>query len=108
MAQSLILSDFPENFYGFESRDLLNRKKASWRHYDAVPEEDPDFFLTEGDGEHLGTVARNWPFVSAPSDKRVRCARGIIIVAGKIKVLEERLAPAPICAPQIPFRLTCD
>jgi hypothetical protein len=64
-------------------------------------------FLREDGGEHLGTAPHNWPFVSAPSDKIVRCAGGIIIVAGKIKVLEERPAPAPICAPQIQYRLPC-
>jgi hypothetical protein len=102
------VTDLPEKFCELELYDLLNRKNTSWRQCDVVSEEDPDFFLRESGSEHLGTVARNWPFVSAPSDKRVRCAGGIIIVAGKIKVLEERPASAPICAPQIPFRLTCD
>ena len=61
-------------------------------------------FLTEGGDEHLGTAPHNWPLVSAPSDKGVRYAGGIIIVAGKIKVFEGR----PNCAPQIPYRQPCD
>jgi len=108
MAHNLIVADSPEKFYGLESRDRLNRKNASWRQYDPVPEEDPDFIVTKGGGEHLGTAPHNWTSVSAPSDKRVRCTGGIMIVAGKIKVLEERHAPGPICAPQIPYRLPCD
>jgi hypothetical protein len=108
MEQSLILTDLPGKFCGLESCDLLNRKNASWRHYDAVPEEDPDFILTEGGGEHLGTAPHNLPFVSAPSDKRERWAGGIIIVAGKIKVLEEKPDQAPIWSPQFPFHLPCD
>lgn len=83
------LADLPGKFCGLVSRDLLNRKNASWRQYDAVPEEDPDFILTEGGDEHLGAAPHNWPFVSAPSDKRGRCAGGMAIVAGKIKVREE-------------------
>ena len=55
-------------------------------------------FRTEGGDEHLGTAPHDWPFVSAPSDERVRYAGGIKIFAGKIKVLEEKPAPnASLC-----------
>jgi hypothetical protein len=64
-------------------------------------------FLTEGGGEHLGTAPHKWPSVSARSDKIVRCAGGIRIVTGKIKMREERPTTAPICAPKTQYRLPC-
>jgi hypothetical protein len=103
MTRSLILTDLPETFCGLVSCDLLNRENAPWRQDGAVSL----FLITDGGGEQLGAAPHSWPSVSARSDNSVLCAGGIIIVTRKIKVREERPAPAPICAPQTQYRLPC-